>query len=483
MSTQHPDNVRQPFFADNSVMHGDDEIKEAFYVFSHLKSREQLWDSEGKEVDNYVVKKLLTNYESYFRKHVLGKDRHLTVRVPNPDVEKNEAKILIEALESIPRNSDTSSLFYNQDIPPIFEIAVPMTTNSRSLIRISEYYRQHVAGKKNLTLLKGDIKIKDWIGDFRPEKLRVIPLLEDDKSILNSAKITEEFMDYDKVDDYQRVWLARSDPALNYGSLAAVLLLKTALVRLRKLQEKTSTQILPIIGCGSAPFRGNFKPTNVKENIRGYPSIHTYTIQSAFKYDYDERQVREAIEFMNETRPTRPIQIDAKRAQQIINKTAEKYQKEIKLLAPFINNLSKFIPSRRKRKLHIGLYGYSRSSKGVSLPRAITFCASLYSVGLPPELLGLSTLSQKDLDYIYEVYPSFESDMRDSMRYLNKDNMKYFPVTVRKDIEKASRIIPCDPDRKHKKITSFVMKNLKIQNFALVEEDIIRAASIRGFLG
>ena len=29
MSTQHPDNVRQPFFVNNSVIAGDEEIKEA----------------------------------------------------------------------------------------------------------------------------------------------------------------------------------------------------------------------------------------------------------------------------------------------------------------------------------------------------------------------------------------------------------------------------------------------------------------------
>jgi phosphoenolpyruvate carboxylase len=34
MSTQHPDNVAMPFFAGNSVHAGEDEIKEAYYVFS-----------------------------------------------------------------------------------------------------------------------------------------------------------------------------------------------------------------------------------------------------------------------------------------------------------------------------------------------------------------------------------------------------------------------------------------------------------------
>ena len=103
MSTQHPDNVNTPFFSDSAELGGEDEIKEVFYAFSHIHSKEQLWDCEGKEVDNFVVKKLLTKYEPYFKKHILGKDVFLTLRVPNPSVEKNEAKILLETLESIPR--------------------------------------------------------------------------------------------------------------------------------------------------------------------------------------------------------------------------------------------------------------------------------------------------------------------------------------------------------------------------------------------
>ena len=62
MSTQHPDNVRSPFFASNSV-----------------------------------VKKVLMRYETSFSKKKLGKDMNLTYRVPNPDVEKKP--VLAENIE------------------------------------------------------------------------------------------------------------------------------------------------------------------------------------------------------------------------------------------------------------------------------------------------------------------------------------------------------------------------------------------------
>ena len=286
MSTQHPDNVNNPFFSDSAELGGEDEIKEVFYAFSHILSREQLWDCEGKEVDNFVVKKLLTKYEPYFKKHILGKDVFLTLRVPNPSVEKNEAKILLETLESIPRNFDAAKIFYEDDIAPIFEIALPMTTDYRELARIAEYYRRHVVGKQHHKL-GNDVTIAEWIGKFQPETLRIIPLIETNDTIMNPEKIVEPFLKEEKVKDYQRVWLARSDPALNYGNLATVLMLKVSFQKLENVQENLSVDILPILGCGSAPFRGNFKPTNIKNCIQGYPSVYTFTLQSAFKYDYN----------------------------------------------------------------------------------------------------------------------------------------------------------------------------------------------------
>ena len=481
MSTQHPDNVNHPFFSDNAELAGEDEIKEVFYAFSHINCKEQLWDCEGKEVDNFVVKKLLTKYEPYFKKHILGKEVFLTLRVPNPSVEKNEAKILLETLESIPRNFDAAKLFYDDDIAPIFEIALPMTTDYRELVRIAEYYKQHVVGKQHHKL--HDITIAEWIGKFQPENLRIIPLIETKDNIINPEKIVEPYINEEKIDEYQRVWLARSDPALNYGNLATVLMLKVALQKLGELQEKLSIGILPILGCGSAPFRGNFKPTNIKNCIQGYPSVYTYTLQSAFKYDYNINDVTKAVEFLNESKPSRPAAVDEKKCLAIIDKLMHEYRKQVKLLANFVNDISPYIPSRRKRKLHIGLYGYSRSIGDLKLPRAITFCAALYSYGLPPEIIGLNVLEEKDIDYIKEIYPNFENDMRDFLKYLNEDNLHIFPHEIVEKIRKIKSMVNYETDSKHKKVTSIILEDLKKKDHRLLAENITRAGFIRGFLG
>ncbi len=483
MSTQHPDNVNRPFFSDGHELAGEDEIKEVFYSYSHLNCKEQLWDCEGKEVDNYVVKKLLNNYEPFFRKHTFGKDFFLTLRVPNPSVEKDESKILLEALDSIPRSFDTARLFYNNGTAPIFEIALPMTTNSDELVRISRYYSQFVVGKQHEKIGKSNMTIAQWIGEFNPEKIKIIPLIETKEAILSADKIVDEFLEQETVENYQRVWLARSDPALNYGNISTVLMLKVALHKLHVLQEKHSVDILPILGCGSAPFRGNFKPTNIKNCIQGYPSVYTYTLQSAFKYDYNIKDVSKAVEFLNESKSSEPIAVDEKRCIEIIEKVSEEYIKQLNLIVDSVNQMSPYIPSRRKRKLHIGLFGYSRTVGKMKLPRAITFCAALYSYGLPPEILGMNALTNSDIEYIKEIYPNFEADLKESLKYLNKDNMKIFPNEIQKVVEKVSSFTDFEVDSKHEKITSILVEDFARKDYKMLSENIIRAGFIRGFLG
>ncbi len=462
-------------------MQGDDEIKEAYYAFTHLGIKEQLWDFEGKEADSFVVKKLLSGYDSFFRNHILGKDFHITYRVPNPDVEKGDAKVLVETLESIPRSFDAAKTFYGTDEVPIEEIYLPMCTSSKQLIRVAEYYKRFIAGKGKEKL--HDTTIGRWIGEFKPASIRVTGLFENRESILGSDKIVAEFIKNQKVKDYQRVWFARSDPAINYGSIATVLIVKLGLMRLHKLQAKTGIEILPIVGCGSAPFRGNLKPTNVETILKGYPSVQTYTLQSAFKYDYPENEVKEAAEKINNTARKEPVYVDEKKVLPIINRLTSAYQQEIKLLAPFVNDFAKLIPQRRKRKLHIGLFGYTRENKGLHLPRAISFCASFYSWGLPPELLGITALTKKDIEIIKPFYGNFENDLRDSLKLLNKDNLRYFPKEIRAKVEKAASLVSYETDEKHKKATSWVPVHYKAKNLADLDEAIIAAGQYRGFLG
>ena len=109
MSTQHPDNVAMPFFAQSAPLTAEDEVREAYYAFSHLGCDEQMWDFEGKEVDGHVVEKLLSTYESFFAEHPIGESVHLTPRIPTPALEPTQAKVVLEVLQSLPRHADIAA--------------------------------------------------------------------------------------------------------------------------------------------------------------------------------------------------------------------------------------------------------------------------------------------------------------------------------------------------------------------------------------
>jgi len=114
--------------------------------------------------------------------------------------------------------------------------------------------------------------------------VEVIPLIEDWNSLLNIDQILSEYIKISKP-ACLRVFLARSDPALNYGLIPAVLLVKIALSKIRKTSEKYGTDIFPMIGTGSLPFRGHLTPNNIANFLEEYAGVRTVTVQSALKYD------------------------------------------------------------------------------------------------------------------------------------------------------------------------------------------------------
>lgn len=479
MSTQHPDNANQPFFVEDTLIGGEDEIQEAYYAYSHLGCDEQMWDFEGKEVDNFVVKKLLTKNEQFFRNKKLGRDVFLTLRVPNPEVEKAEGKILLETLESIPRSYDAARLFYGEDIPPIFEVILPMATSVESINRIYHYYKDFVAGKQGKSVYANDISVGEWIGEFYPKTINVIPLFEDIEHMFRSADIVRDYLKNKNV-EYQRVFLARSDPAVNYGSIAAVLINKVALRKLWELSQEIGVPIYPILGAGSAPFRGNLRPQTVDEILQGYPSVHTFTIQSSFKFDNAPDVVHNAIEKINEHKTSEPFQIDEEKIRDIITRYADAYSVAIEKLAPVIHSVAEYIPRRRKRKLHIGLFGYSRSMKGLSLPRAITFTAAMYSIGLPPELLGLEALTSEDVAYIKSIYTNFDNDIVDALTYYNEDS-PYIPAELKTYLK--TNYAHIETNAQHKKLTDDILSGLEKKSGKEVQHAVLQAAKVRGFLG
>ena len=482
MSTQHPDNVAMPFFAQSAPLTAEDEVREAYYAFSHLGCDEQMWDFEGKEVDGHVVEKLLSTYESFFAEHPIGESVHLTPRIPNPALEPTQAKVVLEVLQSLPRHADIARVFYDRERPPILELIFPMTTSARELDRVREYYERFVAGMEEVTLGSDDRPLGAWFGRFSPPTVRMIPLIEDREHLLAADDLVREYL-RGKDLEHMRVFIARSDPALNYGYLAAVLLALVALERLAALETETGVALHPVIGVGSVPFRGGLPPRNVDRVLATYPSVQTFTIQSAFKYDHPPDAVRDGIAKLRAHERSAPLAIDQSRAVELLDRLVARYQSEVQELAPLVNAVARSVPRRRLRKMHVGLFGYNRESAGVSLPRAIPFCASLYSIGLPPEVIGLAAVTDSDWSWLRTAVPSIATDLADAVRYLDADQLAWLPARSRESAERALTLVDSPhTDAEHVEL-SREMRRVTESGGVISTELVVRAAALRHFLG
>src|ERR1700733_8493651 len=195
MTTQHPDNANTPPWASsaNGVIEGETELDEAYIAYSKLACSEVMWDSEGKDVDTNVVRKLLSKYSDYFTEHVFGRDIFLTYRIPNPLVEKAERKIVTQTLQSIPLQSDVASAFYKKDAVPVSAVILPFTTKGAELLWLDRFYCKAIAGIEDVGL-GGTMKVKDWVGPFLPKKIDAIPLVEDAASLMSMDKIVLEYV-------------------------------------------------------------------------------------------------------------------------------------------------------------------------------------------------------------------------------------------------------------------------------------------------
>jgi phosphoenolpyruvate carboxylase len=255
---------------------------------------------------------------------------------------------------------------------------------------------------------------------------------------------------------------------------------KIALQRIHKLSEQIGIEFYPIIGVGSAPFRGNLRPKTAERVSNEYPSVHTFTVQSAFKYDNPHDEVSEAIKTLRSRKRSPPRKINENKCLDLIKRYSEEYTKQIVSLAPLINMIAKYIPKRRRRKLHIGLFGYSRNMGEIKLPRAITFTASLYSIGLPPEILGINALNDKDIEYLEKIYVNFEEDLKDALQYYNPDS-DFLPEKFQRKINELG--IDFIQNEQHKEITTYIRDSVKKIKSEDLSEKILMAANIRKFLG
>ncbi len=499
LATQHPDNSFPPPWGTTPFISTLDEVQECFSVFSDFDCDEYMWDWEGKFVDEAVVDRLFNRYPDYFKKFCLGRDKFLTFRIPNIS---NESGFRLARSYMTLITAAHAAHEHKVHVPPVFEAILPMTNNASQLL---------VIHKKYLKALQFEKAIFDK-ALMKPQDLEMIPLIEGSTKLLHSRQILKKYSEgykdiFGKEPNYIRPFIARSDPALDSGFLSAVLSARGAISEYYRFEKETGIRVFPIIGVGSLPFRGGLSPLSLDHFFKNYPGIRTVSIQSAFRYDYPQNQVKKAIHRLKTTLPRlSPVSFSEEEIQEVTRLSdpfASFYRPVIISLAKTINEFAQFVPSHRERIQHTGHFGYSRKmGDKTRLPRAITFTAVFASLGVPASLIGtgraLMALHKKKKlgweKWIHRYFPTLEEDLKWMGAYMNWENIKFLSRSdpawkaVYQDIVAIEELLgkrlgPSSSDEYvHRNLTSNIFYFWKNKKKGLSEE-ILRAAQVRRSLG
>ncbi|TPR18799.1 phosphoenolpyruvate carboxylase [Apilactobacillus timberlakei] len=495
MGTQHPDNANVPFFKKDGepFVSAFNEINEAYQNCAVLDADEYMWDWEGKHADSSVIDRLYSEHYEYFKKHPLGNDKFLTFRLPNIWEEKGYS--LMQAMTTILLAEDFADdlKFKNR---PLFEAILPMARTADQLLKMEEKFSSLAHFKDR----------EFGNGHKNTDRLRMIPLFESFEAQYNAPKILKKYVELYKKNfgedlKYMRVFLAGSDSALSNGFLNSIIGNKLALTKLGEFSTESGIDIYPIAGTGSTIFRGGLSPKLVDRYLEEFPGLKTATIQSAFRYDYPlDSVVKPAIAKLRDGLQHNAFKIINDEDQQTLLNVADKAAAEYhKTLDPLINDLQSVFdafPKRRDRHQHVGIIGYSRDVDGYKMPRAITFTGSLYSVGVPPEVLGtgriLQKLDKEEFKTLTQYYPNIKDDFEHVLKYFSanaldsliKQNNNW--QGVKEDVDAIQDIFditagPTDEDEmEHAKLANDLVRinDEEVRNI-LIE----KMAKIRHFLG
>jgi phosphoenolpyruvate carboxylase len=497
MATQHPDNALAPFWdkQNEPFVAVYKEIDEAVTCFKELGVGEFMWDWEGKHADAAVIDKLFSDYHEYFSKNQLNRDKFLTFRLPNIWEEKGYS--LLQAMTVILTGEDFARDL-KFDNRPLFEVILPMTENSSQLMKMHLLFEK-LAGFKSKEFTTGNPDNQDAI--------ELIPLVESVQSQQTAGKLLFEYANkykkhYGKHPEYIRPFFARSDPALVSGLLATVLANKIALSQAYKFSESKGIPVYPISGVGSLPFRGGLSPDTVDDYISEYPGMRTVTVQSSFRYDNPIDKVKEAIARLERKLPrTSPVMLkdaDEKKLASISKKSEKYYQDTLSRAAADLKTIFAVVPKRRERRQHIGLLAYGRKVGEQKMPRAITFTAGFYSIGIPPEFIGtgraLKEMDKKELEIVSKNYKLLKTDLEKAGRYLNRRNLDLLAQDndawkdVQRDVEFVQstlsvKIGPKSSEEKdHLRLTSEILA-IKDGATEALSQRITEAAVLRKSLG
>ncbi|MDP3965416.1 MAG: phosphoenolpyruvate carboxylase, partial [bacterium] len=377
------------------------------------------------------------------------------------------------------------------------EVILPMTERAEQLMYIQKSFRKLAQFKS---------KTFDYRENSNTDYLELIPLVEGVEDQIRIGKLLSEYVDmhekfFRRKPLYIRPFLARSDPALLSGFIPNILANKIALSEIHKFGKEKKVRMYPIIGAGSLVFRGGLSPARVKEFAEEYGGVRTATVQSAFRYDYPLVQVKKALSYLNANLAKRNARTIARKDHEhllnIIRIFSDTYRSTLDKLLQDMSPFFQAVPKRRERHQHIGLIAYKREMGKNTLPRAISFTAAWYSLGIPPEFIGLgrslNSLNEREREILKKYYTHLYSDVMEAGKYINRENIKTLAKgnkswrLILEDIELAEKLLgirlgpKSNRELLHHNLTSQLL--LQRKNKPEVSRLIVETGKLRRSLG
>ncbi|MEJ5257227.1 MAG: phosphoenolpyruvate carboxylase [Fervidobacterium sp.] len=528
MMTQHPDNAME-------YISVQQEPNEALFSLLPQESGglgidEVMIDFEGKLTPYHQP--LQVAAELFHNGLIPGRDVFITPRLSSADKETvfRQIMCIMAAVET------NFSMFEKTQCQAIKEVIVPMVESSNDLF--------DTVGRIQLVTELGN---RNFNIKFDRNSISVIPLYEDVVSLVNVDKSLSEFIDgLEKKPEYVRFMIGRSDSALSYGMVSSVLAVILSISKAKELEKNYQVKIYPIMGCGSLPFRGQLTLENVENFLKTYSGVSTLTIQSALRYDHGAEKTKKLVNYLKENIDKHEVKKFSEKEVSIIKDFisifTKYYLRSFLKIADVVANVSVFIPKNRDRlaasrrglsyhrefvdvhklatiiedeKIKEEILGID-TSLNVNIPRAISFNASMYTIGMPPEFLGtgraLKEIRDKygdlGIEMLREIYPQINADMEFALKYANPNISKRFvdEETRREyelDISLTREILGIDFDMEANIENSFYHTLLKTarpillhllgkesqilnsdsQEYNILKELISKLGSLRGGLG
>ncbi|MDW7709557.1 MAG: phosphoenolpyruvate carboxylase [Deferrisomatales bacterium] len=502
MGTQHPDNVGRVPFGPSPRVDRNLEEEEVLHNVTVLGLRELMIDYEKKRGGCTPLWDWLHKCPTCLEERVIGRDFHVTPRLPNPDTDRDDPYFW----QSLGIFSNSLLVMRRLGLPwlAFSEFILPDVTSGATVARVERHIQERFRLDAAQYRAYGDGNDFPFAGDFF---VQGIPLIETVEALLEPERIWDDLVrarwELSGVETrVQRSFIARSDPALKAGLVAALVAATVALHKGRAYERRTGVRIPQIVGIGSAPFRGGLTPdpASIEVVAKTYPGAATLTVQSAFRYDHPEHDVRRAAAEI-EGRLARgwvarhrgapgPDARETDVLKRVVARLKAAYEDSYRELLPLVTRVAPSVPSHRERYENVGVTGEVRRVGGLPAVRAIKYAASCYTLGLPPGILGFrawENLSEGERALVERTCPTLGHWLREELRLSSPDTVRR--LLSREGLSLCSRDLAAAtayagrvaPDSRHAEACARAAA--AVGDRAALEEAVLEAASLRRFLG